>query len=63
MKIDRRDLLGSGLAAGAGLLAGPAIAQDMRSLRALAAAKGLLYGSAAATYELKDSDFAAILPR
>jgi endo-1,4-beta-xylanase len=61
--IDRRDVLTSGLAAGVTLLARSALAQDMRSLRALAAAKGLLYGSAAATYELKDADFAALLPR
>jgi endo-1,4-beta-xylanase len=33
------------------------------SLRALAAAKGILFGSAAASYELRDTDFAALLPR
>src|SRR5262249_33676384 len=29
----------------------------------LAAAKGILFGSAAATYELRDADFSALLPR
>ena len=33
------------------------------ALRALAAAKGILFGSAAATYELRDADFVALLPR
>jgi endo-1,4-beta-xylanase len=61
--IDRRALLRSGFAAGAGLLTGPAAAQAGNSLRSLAAAKGFLYGSATATYELKDLDFAALLPR
>lgn len=37
--------------------------QDLVPLRALAAAKGILYGSAAATYEFRDADFAALLPR
>ncbi len=56
--ITRRTALISGAAA----LAAPAFAQ-MPSLRALAAAKGILFGSAAASYELKDADFAALLPR
>ena len=51
------------LAGGASLVAAPALAQDRRSLRALAAAKGLVFGSATATYELKDGDFAALLAR
>src|SRR6185312_8043681 len=33
------------------------------SLRGLAAAKGILFGSAAATYEFRDADFARLLPR
>ena len=61
--IDRRALL----AAGAGLIASPSLAQVGRkgagTLRALAAAKGLVFGSAAATYELKDTDFVAVLAR
>jgi endo-1,4-beta-xylanase len=40
----------------------PASADEI-SLRALAAAKGMLFGSAAATYELRDADFTALLPR
>ena len=57
--IDRRAVL-AGLG---GALAAPAFAQDMRSLRGLAGARGLLFGSATATYELKDADFASLLPR
>jgi endo-1,4-beta-xylanase len=56
--ITRRAALISGAAA----LAAPAFAQTP-SLRALAAAKGILFGSAAATYELKDADFIALLPQ
>ena len=33
------------------------------SLRSLAASRGLIFGSAAATYELKDGDFVAALAR
>lgn len=50
------------LVSGAAALVTPASAQEP-SLRTLAAAKGILFGSAAATYELKDSDFTALLPR
>ena len=62
--IDRRALL----AAGASLPGrSPALAQGKpapaSSLRALAAAKGLLFGTAAANYELKDADFVAALTR
>ena len=60
--IDRRGFVASGLAAGASLMTRPAAAEDMRSLRTLAAAKGLLYGTATATYELTDADFASLLP-
>lgn len=57
--IDRRALL----AGGAALAVPPAQAQDMRrldmrSLSAIAAARGFTYGCAAAAYELKDADFA-----
>jgi endo-1,4-beta-xylanase len=51
------------LAAGASTLAFPAAAQDPRTLKSLAAAKGFVFGSAAATYELKDADFAPLLAR
>lgn len=56
--ITRRTALISGAAA----LAVPAFAQTP-SLRALAAGKGILFGSATATYEFKDADFTALLPR
>jgi len=56
--ITRRAALVSGAAA----LAVPVFAQTP-SLRALAADKGILFGSAAATYEFKDADFTALLPR
>ena len=57
------------LACGVASLILPARADDMHldtgtaSLRALAAAKGILFGSAAATYELRDADFTDLLPR
>ena len=61
--ITRRRALGLGAA----FAAFPACASDLRaneiSLRDLAAARGILFGSAAATYELRDADFAALLPR
>jgi endo-1,4-beta-xylanase len=57
--IDRRRLLGCGAAA----FATPAFSQDTRSLRAIAAARGFVYGSASATYELKDADFPPALLR
>ncbi len=57
--ITRRDALALGTAA----LIAPAWAEDESvPLRTLAAAKGILFGSATATYELKDADFAALLP-
>ncbi len=43
--------------------AAPALRANGTSLRGLAAAKGILFGSAAATYELRDADFTALLPR
>lgn len=57
--IDRRTLL----AAGAAALAWPAGAQELRSLKAIAASKGFVFGTAAATYELKQGDFTPILLR
>lgn len=61
--IDRRALL----AGGASLLTTPSLAQGAfkngGTLRALAAAKGLVFGTATATYELKDADFVAALTR
>jgi endo-1,4-beta-xylanase len=61
--ITRRALLAGGgsLALGRPGQAGPAAVDT--SLAALAAAKGLVFGSAAASYELRDGDFAALLPR
>src|ERR1700712_2754741 len=41
----------------------PASAQDTRSLKAIASAKGFVFGSAAASYELKDADFPPVLLR
>ncbi len=41
----------------------PAHAQDLRTLRTIAAAKGFVFGSAVATYELKDADFPPVLLR
>jgi endo-1,4-beta-xylanase len=61
-KWGRRDVL----AAGAGALVLPSLAasaQGRNTLAAIAAAKGLVFGSAAATYELKDSDFVPLLQR
>jgi len=57
--VRRRDFL----AAGSGALAFPAAAQELRTLKAIAASKGLLFGTAAASYELKDSDFTPLLLR
>ncbi len=51
------------LAMGAGALAFPAAAQESRGLKALAASKGFVFGSAAASYELKDADFVPVLLR
>ncbi len=56
--IRRRDFVAGAAAA----LALPAKA-DTASLRELAAARGLIFGSAAASYELKDGDFVAALTR
>lgn len=50
------------LAGSAAVLAAPATAQSA-SLKGLAASRGLIFGSAAATYELKDSDFVTALTR
>ncbi len=55
--ITRRGLL----AAGAAAIAAPAQAGDFRTLRGLAAAKGFVFGTAAASYELKDGDFPPVL--
>ncbi|OJU09265.1 MAG: hypothetical protein BGN85_09540 [Alphaproteobacteria bacterium 64-11] len=49
------------LAAGAASLAAPARAQDLRTLRSIAAARGFVFGTAAASYELKDADFPPVL--
>jgi endo-1,4-beta-xylanase len=57
--ISRRTIL----TAGASVLTFPAAAQDRRSLKAIAAARNFTFGTAAASYELKDQDFAPILAR
>jgi endo-1,4-beta-xylanase len=57
--ISRRSFLATGAAA----LASPAQAQDTRSLKAIAAAKGIVFGTAAASYELQQGDFTPILAR
>ena len=56
-KLGRREFL----AAGASALALPASAQDTRTLQAIAASKGFVFGSAVASYELKDRDFPPVL--
>ncbi|HEY4275844.1 MAG TPA: endo-1,4-beta-xylanase [Rhizomicrobium sp.] len=50
------------LALGAAAIATPAWARE-ESLRGLAASKGILFGSAAASYEWKDPDFPPLLAR
>ncbi|MCP5412327.1 MAG: endo-1,4-beta-xylanase [Alphaproteobacteria bacterium] len=60
--ISRRHLLAAG-AASLAVAPGAWAQQNPQSLRALAAAKGLVFGTAAASYELKDRDFTALLPR
>jgi endo-1,4-beta-xylanase len=57
--IDRRALL----AGGAGLMAVPAAAAQTRGLRHIAASRGMVFGTAAASYELKDADFTPVLAR
>lgn len=49
------------LTTGASALAFPAAAQDQPSLKAIAQARGLAFGSATATYELQDAVFAPLL--
>ena len=62
--ITRRALLaaGAGSALFSGSFAAPALAQN-QSLRALALARNLIFGTAAATYELRDADFPPLLAR
>lgn len=57
--ISRRSFLSTSAAA----LAVPAHAQEPRSLKSIAAAKGIVFGTAAASYELKHADFTPILAR
>lgn len=57
--IDRRSFLATGAAA----LAVPAHAQEQRALKTIAAAKGIVFGTAAASYELKHADFTPTLAR
>jgi endo-1,4-beta-xylanase len=57
--ISRRQLVTGALS----LAAAPALAQELRSLRLMAADKGILFGSATASFQLKDRDFTAALVR
>lgn len=59
---NRRDLLAAGAAALA-MPTMPAMSQDLRSLRALAQARGVVFGCAAASYEFRDADFPPLLAR
>ncbi len=58
--ITRRGAISTALA---GALTLPGKAQERPSLKTLAAAKHLVFGTAAASYELKDADFTAALLR
>jgi endo-1,4-beta-xylanase len=57
--LNRRMLLGAGMAALSGLRAEGAVP----GLRAIADARGVLFGTAAGSYQLKDGDFQAALAR
>ena len=59
MKLGRREFL----AASASALALPGSAQEPGALKTIAAAKGFVFGAAAASYELRDADFSALLAR
>jgi len=58
-ELSRRAILGAAAAA----LAGGRAQAAGRSLRALAAARGKYFGCAAGSYQLQDTDFAAVLAR
>jgi endo-1,4-beta-xylanase len=58
-RISRRALLAAGL----GGIVAPALAQTSPSLASLAAGRRLIYGTAAASYELRDADFPPLLAR
>lgn len=58
--LTRRTMLSG---AAAGLLTPLAMAAETPSLRALAAARGKYFGTAAGSYQLKDADFAGVLAR
>ena len=59
--LSRRRFLATG--AGALMPSVPVAAQDHRTLKAIAATRGLVFGSATASYELKDADFPPVLLR
>jgi endo-1,4-beta-xylanase len=61
--IGRRRLLTGAMSLAAMPAFTPAWGQEMRSLRLMAADKGVLFGSATASFQLKDRDFAAALVR
>src|ERR1700761_6807082 len=62
--LTRRLLLEQIAASGATFGLRPSITSDSpRGLRDFAAKRGILYGAATATYELKDADFAKALAR
>src|SRR5437016_3651015 len=58
----RACLAGAGSALSCGFLPNPLNAQS-ESLAALAQAKNILFGTAAASYELRDADFPPLLAR
>lgn len=71
--LTRRSVVGSALAGGAGIALGArrsftataadAIADGSQSLGALAAGRGVLYGCATSTYQLRDATFARLIAR
>jgi len=61
--LSRRMLLGAGTAALSGLRAGLRAEGAALGLRAIAEARGVLFGTAAGSYQLKDGDFQAALRR
>lgn len=60
-RFSRRHLLAGAAGLALGAVPQSLLGADIRTLRALAAAKGFVFGSAAASYELKDADFVPLL--
>ena len=57
--ISRRSFMATGAAA----LVSPVHAQETRALKSIAASKGIVFGAAAAGYQLQQNDFTSILAR